>query len=66
MPIRARANPRSFGGYTGALCIDVGLLHLEIGQPLGGLLAFRQERSARADQRHCGFRPATAGGVTML
>jgi hypothetical protein len=27
-----------FGAYAGALCIDVGLLHLEIGQPIDGLL----------------------------
>jgi hypothetical protein len=32
-----------FGGHAGALCLEVGLLHLEIGQPFGGLLAFGYE-----------------------
>jgi hypothetical protein len=36
----------SFGGYTGALCIDVGLLHLEIGEPLGGSMTVGHELGA--------------------
>lgn len=57
-----------FGGYAGALSLDVGLLHLQVGQALGrGRTLCHHLRAGSCllvDQSHSGLRvPARSGGL---